>query len=44
MTFTITALEAERMALLNGEETGDVLAWLTSPITGTIPTDWDDEE
>lgn len=43
MTYTETALEAERVAFLNGEDRGDVIAWLTSTTTGHIPTDWDDE-
>lgn len=44
MTYTELTLKAERMSLLEGEEKGDVLAWLTSPNTGMIPTDWDDDE
>ena len=41
-SYTGQVLEAERLALLNGESRGDVLAWLTSPNMGVIETE--DEE
>lgn len=43
MTYTEATIQAERLALLHGEAQGDVLAWLTSPITGTIEREWDDD-
>ena len=42
MTYTITTLEAERLSLLNGEKRGDVIAWLTSPIMGTVEPEEDE--
>ena len=44
MTYTDLAAEAERLAFLNSETRGDVLAWLTSPGYGVIEKEWDDEE
>lgn len=41
MDYIERTLEAERVALLNGEERGDVIAWLT--VMGTIDNDWDDD-
>ena len=35
-TYTMTTLEAERIAFLNGEDRGDVIAWLTSTRMGVI--------
>ena len=43
MDFTETTLTAERVAFLNGESKGDVLAWLTSPIIGRVEKEWDEE-
>lgn len=44
MTYTETTVQAERIALLEGEEKGDVLAWLTATSTGTIEKEWDDND
>lgn len=43
MDYTETTLTAERLSLLEGEEKGDVLAWLTAPNIGHIGKDWDNE-
>lgn len=43
MTYTETTLEAERVALLEGEKRGDVLAWLTGSNIGLIEREWDDD-
>lgn len=44
MDYTRTTLEAERLALLNSEARGDVIAWLTSPIMGVIHDEEDPHE
>lgn len=41
-SYTGQVLEAERLALLNGESRGDVLAWLTSPNMGVIESEDED--
>lgn len=41
--YTDAVLEAERFSLFEGEDRGDVLAWLTSPQTGVIEKEWDDD-
>lgn len=43
MTYTETTIEAERVALLEGEKRGDVLAWLTAPGIGHVEREWDDD-
>ena len=44
MTYTETAIQAERIAFQEGEEKGDVLAWLTAPTTGIIEREWDEDD
>ena len=44
MTYTETAIQAERIAFQEGEEKGDVLAWLTAPTTGVIEREWDEDD
>ena len=39
MSYTEQTLVAERFALLNGEEVGDVLAWLVGPQFGEVEYD-----
>ena len=42
MNYTAYTLEAERIALLNSESKGDVLAWLTAPNYGREEVEWDE--
>lgn len=41
--YTDAVLAAERVALLNGEDRGDVISWLTGSNVGLIEREWDDE-
>lgn len=44
MNYLETTIQAERVALLEGERRGDVIAWLTSPIIGRVESEWDDSD
>ena len=44
MNYLETTIQAERVALLEGERRGDVISWLTGSNVGFIEREWDEND